>query len=416
MSASSWSRWSARQVALLVGAVAVLLRLPALGRPGTLVFDEIFYAPDAADLLRWGAEHGQPVHPPLGKWLIAGGIAGFGFEPVGWRAASVLAGALLCAVVAWAAVRLTGQPGLGLAAGALVALDGLVHVTSRLALLDVFVALATTTTVAALVGAWTAQPHRSRATRWWWLAVVALALGTAVKWSALALLPLVLVVGWVLAGRLDAPGRPRRARRVVVVGAPLVLPVLAIMGATLPRQAGPDPASVSGYVSEQAEVFGFHRDLRPTNPNAASAWTWVAQQHPVDLYRSDDDGSVVRVIAGANPVVWAVGLAGVLGALVGAFRGRPEAALLVGSVALLWVPFLASPRVSYSFYAVTLVGPMVLAAVWGLHDLGRVTLRRVPGAVVTLAALAFLALWPVWSAQPLSPRVHAWLTFWPGWS
>lgn len=412
----SGSRWSGRQVALLVGAVAVLLRLPALGRPDTLVFDEVFYAPDAADLLRWGTEHGQPVHPPLGKWLISGGIAGIGFEPVGWRVASVVAGALLCAVVAWAAVRLTGRPGLGAAAGALMAVDGLVHVTSRLALLDVFVALATTSSLAALIGAWTAQPDRRLASRWWWAAAAAMALGVAVKWSALAFGPLVLVVGWVLAGRLHAPGRPRQVRRVLVVVATVLFPVIAVVGATLPRQAGPDPASASSYRAEQTDVFRFHRDLRPTNPNAASAWTWLTQQHPVDLYRSTRHGSVARVIGGANPVVWFVGLAGVLGVLVGAFRGRAEAALLLAAVALLWVPFLASPRASYSFYAVTLVGPMVLAAVWAFHGFASPSLRRAPGVVVGLASVAFVALWPVLSAQPLSPRVHGWLTSWPGWS
>ena len=33
-----------------------------------------------------------PVHPPLGKWLIALGIRIFGMNPVGWRIGAAVAG------------------------------------------------------------------------------------------------------------------------------------------------------------------------------------------------------------------------------------------------------------------------------------------------------------------------------------
>ncbi|MGH9188217.1 MAG: glycosyltransferase family 39 protein, partial [Acidimicrobiales bacterium] len=78
--------------ALVAGCLAV--RLPRLGTPRVMVFDEIYYALDATDLLRYGVEPGRGVHPPLGKWLMAGGIKFFGFTPFGWRAAVLVAGAL----------------------------------------------------------------------------------------------------------------------------------------------------------------------------------------------------------------------------------------------------------------------------------------------------------------------------------
>lgn len=426
-----------------IAVFALLVRLPGLGRPRSLVFDELFYAPDAADLLRWGSEHGQPAHPALGKWLIAGGIAVFGFDPVGWRISSVLAGAAVCALVAWTAVRATGRLAAGAVAGVVVVADGLVHVTSRLALLDVFVALFTTATVAALVAAWTAQPDRRAASRWWAAAVAALALGTAVKWSALSLAPVVVVVGWVLAGRLLAPGRPRRRGRAAVLAAVVLLPPLVVVAASLPRQLGPDRTTAAGYLEEQQAVLRFHRELRPTNRNAAPAWTWAAQTHPANLYRArcpigaplafpgvegartaatTVDGScpdgrwVARIIAGANPVVWLVGLVGVGWALVAALRGRELAALLVGAVASVWVPWLASPRDSYSFYAVALTPLLVLAAALASSQLAGRVRRFVEPAAAVLALGAFAAWWPVWSGHPTSPDLHRWLTSWPGWS
>jgi predicted membrane-bound dolichyl-phosphate-mannose-protein mannosyltransferase len=427
-----------------VGLWAFLLRLPALGRPRSLVFDEAFYAPDAADLIRWGSERGKPAHPQLGKWLIAGGIRLFGFTPFGWRIASVVAGALVCATVTWIAVLLTRRVRAGVVAGLLVSLDGIVHVTSRLALLDVFVALFTTASLAALVRAWLAQPDRAAARRWWWLASVAMALGAAVKWSSLALLPVLAVVGWVLARRLEPPGRPRRAAQALRLGSLLVLPVVAILAFAAPRELGPDRISPQGWWNEQVATFRFHKNLRPTNPNAANAWTWATLSHPANLYRLDcpvvrdrrsiqhpkappvvgrDTTSgacrtgafVVRVIAGGNPVVWVVGVGAIVGAVVLALRRDHVAGILVGGVAATWLPFVASPRVSYSFYAVTVVPPMVLCLTWVLHRLPERWERRLGTGLTLATALAFAILWPVWTGRPLSPRVHGWLTSWPGW-
>ena len=79
---------------LVVGTAAT--RLPRLSTPRAFVFDEIYYAPDAAEMLRRGVEKGGVVHPPGGKWLIAVGVRLFGFTPFGWRFSALVAG---CAIV-----------------------------------------------------------------------------------------------------------------------------------------------------------------------------------------------------------------------------------------------------------------------------------------------------------------------------
>ena len=111
-------------------AVLVLVtRLPRLDRPRAMVFDEIYYALDAADLLRHGVES-NPAHPPLAKWLIAGGIRLVGFTPVGWRLAALVAGIVLVLLTWAAARRITRSEALAVTAGVLVALDGIAYVLS----------------------------------------------------------------------------------------------------------------------------------------------------------------------------------------------------------------------------------------------------------------------------------------------
>ena len=69
-------------VALTAAFLALcLLRLTI---PSTPYFDEVHYLPAARALLEL-SHLANPEHPPLGKELIALGIALFGDRPLGWR-------------------------------------------------------------------------------------------------------------------------------------------------------------------------------------------------------------------------------------------------------------------------------------------------------------------------------------------
>ncbi len=150
-------RWA---VPIAVLAVAALLRFWALGRPGTLVFDELYYVRDAISQLAHGFPTVWPddepgmaagralaftddpsyaVHPPLGKWLIGLGILVFGPDTGwGWRSASALAGVATVGLTMRLGYLLTRSLPIAWLAGLLLALDG-VHVTlSRVGLLDGF--------------------------------------------------------------------------------------------------------------------------------------------------------------------------------------------------------------------------------------------------------------------------------------
>jgi dolichyl-phosphate-mannose-protein mannosyltransferase len=153
--------WTA---SIAVALLALFLRLWKLGKPHVFEFDETYYAKDAWSLVHFGYvreytakanEHildGQVtgewkddpsmiVHPEVGKWLIGLGEKAFGMDPFGWRVAAAVAGALMVLVMCRFARRLTGSTALGIVAGLLLAFDGLQFVLSRLALLDIFVAL-----------------------------------------------------------------------------------------------------------------------------------------------------------------------------------------------------------------------------------------------------------------------------------
>lgn len=161
MPAGGWRGWAGP---VLTTALAAGLRLPNLGRPHAVIFDETYYMKDGLSLLLFGYERqaqdgadatilnssGDPtslmsvfkpdgsfvVHPPLGKWIIAAGEQVFGATPFGWRISMALLGILAVLMIARIVRRLTRSNVAGTAAGLLMAIDGLAIVMGRTALLD----------------------------------------------------------------------------------------------------------------------------------------------------------------------------------------------------------------------------------------------------------------------------------------
>jgi dolichyl-phosphate-mannose-protein mannosyltransferase len=241
-----------------VTAVAAALRLPALDRPGTLVFDETYYVKDAWTLVNLGYEAQWPgdkdavdaafaagdvdgyatdpsyvVHPPVGKLLIGLGMRALGADTaVGWRIAAAVAGVLAVLLVTRAGMRLLDSVWAGGLAGLLLALDGSAIVHSRTSLLDGFLmVLVLGAFTALLVDRDAARARLARLTApprapsrwgpalgvrpWRLLAGVLLGLAVGTKWSALAFVAVLglLTVGW------DAAARHGAGVRRPVVGA-----------------------------------------------------------------------------------------------------------------------------------------------------------------------------------------------------
>lgn len=334
--------------ALGVTALAAALRLPGLGRPAGLVFDETYYVKDAWTLLHLGYEGRWPedpnpafeagdvdgwseaasyvVHPPVGKWLIALGLRLLGPDPVGWRIAAAVAGIVAVLVLARAARRLTGSSALGALAGLLLAVDGMAIAHSRTALLDGFLMVLVLGAFAALlVDRDHAHAHLARLTGppraparwgpslglrpWRLLAGVLLGLAVGTKWSALwfvAVLGL-LTVGWDAAARHRAAVRRWWQAALLVDGPAAFVSVVGVALLAYLASWGGWFASTGGYFRTWAathpgegltwlpdplrslahyhqEVWRFHTTLTADHGYQAHPATWLLQTRPTGFF------------------------------------------------------------------------------------------------------------------------------------
>ncbi len=460
--------------ALVSFVVAVGVLAPGLTRPNAFVFDEVYYASDALDLLQRGVEQGQPVHPPLGKWLIAAGIRVFGFTPLGWRIVPLLAGAAVVALTFVGAALLTRRISLAATAAALVLFDGIVFTASRVAMLDVFVALWTSATLGGVLRI------RQRGYRPGSTLPVKLAVGVlggaavATKWSAVLVLP-VAVMALVEADRRVLPPGPIRRRGVVAtLVAMTVVPMIVYAGAAVPfivqidetragaahcratgPAAGPDPQAstnisataesacdwtigerVSVWWDNQLDVLDFHRRLRPRNSQAASAINWVFQTEPTALYDKTcrasftvvppelDDGVCQGARAGdraivmsvGNPVLWVAATLAMIVLAVRTARRRDVTTALVLAFGLVqWLPWTFAEREVFTFYAAPIVPILAWWVVMAAAPWAPKRRIAVCTIVVSLAVVAFAAIRPAMTARPLERDDLGSSLWYPSW-
>ena len=429
--------------------VSTLLRFWNLGTPPQMMFDEIYYAKDAKAIVdnrvgthgqyRWAA--GDEVswpHPEAGKMAIALGILLFGDRSFGWRLPALVAGMGILACVYPIARRVGLSPPWALLALLFAAADPLGITQSRIATLDIFIAVWTVVCILCALR----YVQDGWRTRWLVLCGVTGGLATATKWSgALALIAALLIIGfaWPLqvhAARRAAAGddedaaggevRPRRSpvpmtppfaeqvpaappegstlRRLAQVVLCLVLLPVAVylLSYTQYFLAG---HTISDFIELHRQMLYFNLHLHATHTYASVAPTWIVDYRPV-WYYFQSHIKYYGVIAIGNPFLWWMATLSLFAAFIVGILRRSYALLLVaGIVVVLYVPWFAATRTSFLYY-MTPVAPflaILVAAALCLFAGGVIPARGWIGVAVT--ALVTATLW-----QPIG-SAFSWL-FW----
>ena len=131
-------------------SLSLFARLIGIGfsdKGNSPVFDEKHYVPQAFQMLFIPGHqesfpgYGLVVHPPLGKVFISWGERIFGYNPLGWRSASIIAGVLIVFMLMRIVHIITSNITAVAFTAVIANLEGTQLFMSRVALLDVFLAL-----------------------------------------------------------------------------------------------------------------------------------------------------------------------------------------------------------------------------------------------------------------------------------
>lgn len=432
---------------LVVTGIAAVLRFWSLGTPQGKIFDEVYYATEAQELLQHGYEANPGylfiVHPPLGKWFIALGEHFIGNNELGWRVPSAVAGTLCVLILTRLVRRMTRSTLLGCVAGLLLALDGLSLVQSRVALLDIFLALLVLAGFACLVV--DRDKIRERAARaleagqvgpfgphfgprpWRLAGGILLGLSCGVKWSGVYFLAgfAFLSLLWTHGAR-RAAGTPRlwgattRRDLPFALGPLVVAPVGAYLATWTGWFLGENSygrhwgetnheywswlgSPLRSLIHYHWEAWKFHVQLDSFHPYKSSPWSWLVDGRPLSYYYPSNPaptgcGSnqcVREILAIGTPALWWAFIPALLWMiwwLVSRHDWRAGAVLMAFAAG--WLVWLTNTdRTMFLFYMTPLVPFLVMGVTFVLGDvLGRANASATRQAWGLAAVCGFVAL------------------------
>lgn len=415
----------------IIAVLALITRFVGLTAPvsqGTPVFDEKHYVPQAWDMVKsWdnlfigGIEtnpgFGLVVHPPLGKQIIALSEWVFGYTPLGWRLMTALFGVATVLMTMALARRLSFSWQVATFAGILAVCDGVLLVSAKFGMLDIFQVFFIVAAAWALArdhqqmrerlhdallsGGMGTSPFGPRfGFRWWrFTAGVFLGLSLAVKWSGLYY---IMFFGLLCVFSDLALRRKYGIRRYIVgtlirdtpaalaslVAVPIMIYVWSWRAwfasetavyrhAKVDGTIGEDswlmhlPEPVAGWFYYHLSVLDFHASLTSSgghhHPWDSKPWAWLAGARPILYYSSTDlecsGGGECRkmLYLFGTPAIWWLVVPAVLWGLWSLIIRRNRAFLipLVGFAAG-FLPWLAAfDRQMYFFYATAFI-PFVI--------------------------------------------------------
>ncbi len=455
--------WAVTAILTLIGGFLRFWQLGWRTDGGTPLFDGKYYAVQAAEMIRTGGVEdnqafGVIVHPPLGKQLIALSELLFGYNPIGWRFASAVAGTICVLLIIRTVRRMTRSTLLGAVAGVLLICDGVSQVMSRIALLDTFVLVFVLAAFACLVADRDQVRTRLAAAvgdgsmerfgggvplgaRWWRFGCgLLLGCATATKWNgaywivAFAALSVI----WDISARKQYGVRhPVTAmfRRDFVpsawsLGIVPVLTYLASYWAWFRSETGWDrhvdadtpgllPAGIRSLVTMTLQMLKTTAGITtPTDPAERHPWeskpfAWPLSTRPVLYYLSGGQGTtgcgaghddcVKRILLVGTPALWWVSLlvAGwALWRAIARLDWRYAAVLVAyGAGYLPW--FTIFDRQMYFFYMTPLAPFLVMGITLVLGDILGLGARRrttdvaaTPDGVPRRVAPAGAQRWP----------------------
>ncbi len=410
--------WTAVIVLAFFGLCVVRLTVPS--KP---FFDEVHYLPAARAILAL-SHPANPEHPPLGKEIIALGIALFGDRPLGWRLMSALFGTLAL----YAAMRAMWFASLSrfatVACGMLLVTAFPLLVQSRIAMLDIFMASFVMVALWQCAGA-VREPETAR----WRLAGAGLSLGLAMaaKWNAIPVA--------VLPGLAFLAVRARSAGwRLVTAYRSAPVPGMTLAEATLWFGLVPLAAYAASYwpnflyaerAIEPGGLVDWHRHMLELQGQVVAPHTymsvwyeWVGNWRAIWYLYEVADGAQRGVLLIGNPLTMVIGLPAMAWCgWAGLFRRRWDALAVFVLYAVSLGMWIVAPKPVQFYYHYFLPGCFLMAGLaLALDELWRRRWHKTVVLVLTLTAGLFAYFWPILTAAPLDDGQaflrYAWLESW----
>ncbi|WP_284125920.1 phospholipid carrier-dependent glycosyltransferase [Parerythrobacter aestuarii] len=397
-----------RLATLALTSLFLAVCLWRVATPSIAYFDEVHYLPAARALLD-GSEWINAEHPPLGKHILAAGIAIFGDNPFGWRFFPALFGAIALYAFSralWEASRLRFAT---LAYCWLLGTGFQLIVQARIAMLDIFMVAFFALALWQLARAVRA-PEEGRKR----LALAGLALGAAMasKWNAV---PLAMLPGMAFLGARFMAGR----RRLLVSKRGAPVPGVSLLEATVWLGAVPlavyfasfvpvwmmaeHPFGDRGLIGIQQMMLEMQQSVKQPHPYQSTWAQWITNTRGIWYLYEEVDGAYRGVLLIGNPFTMLAGLPALLWCgWVALAKKRIDALAVAVLFAASFGFWIVAAKPIQFYYHYLLPSCFLLAALaLALDALKQRGMAPVSYATLAASAAFFVFFFPVLTAMKL---------------
>lgn len=426
------------------------------------VFDETYYVKDAASLLRYSIEMKWPtpkaradfnfikgkivlpmmspefvVHPPLGKWAIACGLA-IRRSSFFWRLPSVAAALATILITMLTAYKLYRKHIIAVFAGAILACDGIFFVMGRTAMLDIFLTFFYTLISYTLLCIFLSK----KKINFLGIALLSILCGFAasIKWSGIYIYPFVLLL--LLYKHFTSESRDILAGKILQIvkaiylvmfsGAVVLLAyIVTWIGWLLSSQHsfyGHSRALTYHFLNPLLELLQYHilmfkesKSITSYHVYGSKAYTWFFLHRPVIMWSERGAGYIRQILALPTPILWFLfDLFLPIYAYLAVSSKRLLQLYPVVLLLFLYLPWLLfTKRTIFSFYSVAF-SPFISLTIVGFMNMMVDGLKKNRGILISTVVLScivlnFLCFYPIYSGVKITSELYQHLMWFKSW-
>ncbi|MCI8801467.1 MAG: phospholipid carrier-dependent glycosyltransferase [Lachnospiraceae bacterium] len=403
----------------------------------SMYFDEIYHGRTAYEFLH-GLTSYENTHPPMGKILIALGVALFGMNPFGWRIAGALLGIVMVPVIYLFARRLLKDTLPAALVCVLFAFDFMHFTQTRIATIDVYITFFVLLMYYFMYN-YACLSFYDIPLKKTLLPLgacgICMGLGIASKWTGVyAGCGLAIIFFSSLYRRYreyfhakknpDSSSNGISHRQIIDRFLPcagntilfclvffVLLPAVIYLLSYLPFQDYAERGLLARMLHNQTTMFGYHSNLESVHPYSSVWYEWPIIRRPIWYYsrivsQTADGGLREGISAFGNPAVWWAGIPAFFHMLyLWAKKKDTTAAFLVTGYLAQYLPWFFVTRVTFIYHYFPSVVFVVLMIGYSFIQWK----KKVPGPAFSVAiilyggvALALFGLfYPVLAGQPV---------------
>lgn len=399
-------------------------------------FDEIYFPRAAYEILNKLPVY-EGTHPPLGKLIMSIPMSFMGTTPFSYRLCGNIAGILIILVTYLVAKQLFKRERYALFAAAIMALDGMHFVQTRIGTVDSMLVLFCLTSFLFFLKYLYAQDDEYKKKKisllisgtFWGMAI-------SVKWTAafiglgMGILYLtkikkvnMKILLWSIISFIVIPICIYVASYIPIINNPnetIYVEILDKDGNVNQEESGDVRITdIKSFFKYQYGMYSYHSKLSQSHPYKSKWYEWPAMIRPMWYYISRQGTETVGTIACmGNPAIWWLTIPAAIFTLIYTIRKRnKEGAILLVMILASWLPYALIGRVMFIYHYFITLPFMMLTIVFTISQLAQ-KWKKIDFAIPVLTTIFlgfFIYFYPIYSGKPVNidyVKSTEWLDTW----